>query len=492
MNKYLYNILFLFIIVFGDLKAQDIPSLRSLALDKSAELLHQQLVLSKSQSRREAILNKWQAHAGVLLKSCETNQTGTILPSTENTETIIDRFEQKYFQLKEYKSFESYIQAVTPDGKVFITKRNGDLRIDIQVYDVETGNLINTLKTYEDRINQLAITTDNTKAVSVSGGNLIIWDLKTGRVIHKLVHKLTGHTSTIRDLKLTSDNTKAVSVSDGTLIIWDLETGKALHKLLSNKNDFDTIELTADSSKVISTLGNGTFQVWDLITGALINTFNLDNKRFNCFTLVSDNCRVISDSSGDEPLVWDLNTGEIIYKLKDHKKSISGLVVTTDNSKAISLSSDDRTMIVRDLKTGKIINQIKGLSKYHDRLYTLDNDIAITSSWNTSVLWDLKTGKKLQEINSGGSWRITNKKFFVTGNELFKANDLQSIIANMPLRPEIFNTPKLLSTQQPSPQMGIYQAQALKKKNTPLSLKQKIFTVAVYLKNKLKAFSKVS
>jgi WD40 repeat protein len=75
-----------------------------------------------------------------------------------------------------------------------------------------------------DRVNTVALTPDGRRAVSGSvDRTLRVWDLETGEILHTL----RGHTFCVNAVSVTLDGCRAVSAAlDHTVRLWDLESGK--------------------------------------------------------------------------------------------------------------------------------------------------------------------------------------------------------------------------------------------------------------------------
>jgi hypothetical protein len=131
---------------------------------------------------------------------------------------------------------------------------NADLKPEpkkgfVRVWDLNTGELLNTIETQYVEGGALALTSDNSKIVSgYSDRKIRVWDLNTG----KLLNTLEGHSWSVSSVAITSDNSKIVSGSDdGTIRIWDLNTGKLLNTLEVSYQVY-FVAITSDNSKIVS------------------------------------------------------------------------------------------------------------------------------------------------------------------------------------------------------------------------------------------------
>lgn len=163
---------------------QETPSLRSIALNKAAELLYQKLAVPQSVAERKNIINTWDAKLGVLLINSDD--------SPQTHETIMDRFEQKYartlHQIAQFDDAQEML-AIIHNGTTCCYK-NKD-RSYWTMADIKIGKKLKEFK-HEDWIMQMAFTCDGTKALSAAEDNTFkLWDLETG----ECVHNLEGHST---------------------------------------------------------------------------------------------------------------------------------------------------------------------------------------------------------------------------------------------------------------------------------------------------------
>ncbi len=94
----------------------------------------------------------------------------------------------------------------------------------------------------------MVVRSDGKKAVSVSDDNTLkVWDLESGQEIQTL----RGHTDWVNFVVVTSDGKKALSEStDKTLKVWDLESGQNVE--FSGDGANTSIALAPDGRTVIA------------------------------------------------------------------------------------------------------------------------------------------------------------------------------------------------------------------------------------------------
>jgi WD40 repeat protein len=119
-----------------------------------------------------------------------------------------------------------------------------------------------TLLTHSHWTSAVAVTPDYCRAVSGSYDlTLIVWDLQTGDLINSLV----GHTDAIYAVAVSPDNRHAVSGSaDRTLRLWDLSTGQLLHSFTEHTGTVSTVGICRDGRHALSGSYDRTVRLWDI------------------------------------------------------------------------------------------------------------------------------------------------------------------------------------------------------------------------------------
>lgn len=196
------------------------------------------------------------------------------------------------------KLFHSTIVAISPDGKWCaascegvneeIERKGNNMGYDsgyfpIKIWDVETGQCLQTLEGHTWAPSTLAITLDGTRIISGSAGSndpsshtVKVWDVETGRCIWDL----EGHLDGILSVTVTPDSRKAVSGSDDhTIKVWDLQTGECVHTLKEPNVYIVSVTpngkyLISGTSASISKRGSEDqrVKIWNLRTGQCLKT----------------------------------------------------------------------------------------------------------------------------------------------------------------------------------------------------------------------------
>ena len=270
------------------------------------------------------------------------------------------------------------------DRRVVSTSSGGPT---INVWDLETGQLLLKFEGHSAWICASSITTGN-RVVSVSDdGTLHIWELETGHIIRTL----TIDSAELRGVCVIRDGRHALfGAIDGTLRIWDLEAARELRRLRGHSDGINAFAISPDERRVISASADKTLKVWDLNTGEELWTLRGHTDSVNAVALYRDGNKAISGSNDYSLKVWDLETGRELRTLKGHSHWVLGAAVTPDGSRAVSASSDE-TLKLWDLETGDVLLTMTGhYNMVKCVAITSDGRRAVSGSWDSTLkLWDL-------------------------------------------------------------------------------------------------------
>jgi WD40 repeat protein len=106
----------------------------------------------------------------------------------------------------------------------------------------------------------VAYSPDGKTALSASwDSTLILWDVETGEVIHRLL----GHQDIVMGVAFHPDGRLAISGSrDGTLILWDLETGEAIRRYRGHTGFLNSVAFSSDGRRALSGATDGLMIEW--------------------------------------------------------------------------------------------------------------------------------------------------------------------------------------------------------------------------------------
>lgn len=273
--------------------------------------------------------------------------------------------------------------SISPDGQNLITTSGGN----IQIWNLKTGQQLDLLTGHTALVKTLAVSPDSKIIVSGSEDKTIkIWDLKNGT--RKLTR--TGHTAAINTIAITSDGQTIVSGSnDKTIRIWDIN-GEFI-RAIKHPSAILAVAISRDSQSLVTAGEDKIIRIWDLNTGTLRGIFK-DNKDNNgkvlTLALSPDGKTLASGTSDNIIKLWQVNSRKLLHTLKDHSASVLTLAFSPD-SKILASGSSDNTIGIFLVNSGKILTTFKGHAKDVTAVtFTSDGQSIVSGSLDQTVkIW---------------------------------------------------------------------------------------------------------
>lgn len=237
------------------------------------------------------------------------------------------------------------------------------------------------------------ISPDGTLLATVgSDTKVLLWDLKTGQLLHDMV----GHTSYVTFAKFSHDGTKFASCSqDGSVRIWNVQTGVQEHLLEGKGQDKKLVWAVAfspDDQTVVTTNDDGTISFWDLESGAEIylngvqGMFKPHEESVRYIEYTADGQYIIASSTDKTASIIDAGTGQVLHRFVHHVDDSLGNTAT-------------RQEIVEAMRK-RTVNGIQ---------ITPDGNTVVTCGYNGLVkFWDVETGNLIRSGNYHNGQKVSS------------------------------------------------------------------------------------
>jgi WD40 repeat protein len=242
-----------------------------------------------------------------------------------------------------------------------------------------------------------ALTPDGQRAVAGAGGTLVVWDMETG----KSLHRISGLRTNAEALQMTSDGRRLFAIGRfGEWLVADLDAGTKQFHNLTNKGP-ERMAITPDGRQAVTQDG-GVLTLLDLDKQTPIRRMPWPGGQFNKALAISpDGLRALLGAQDNTVRVFDLEKGKEIRSLPGHGNSITSVAFSADGRKAVS-GSADRTLKIWDLDTGEELASCNGHASSVDHvIWTADGRKVISGGDNTMRVWDATTGKALAVCIAG-------------------------------------------------------------------------------------------
>ena len=228
-----------------------------------------------------------------------------------------------------------------------------------------------------------------------------LWDINTGN----LMRSLTGHQRGINGLSFSPKGQVLASCSDDdTIRIWNVATGSPLHIFKGHHHDVTSVAIGQRGSLLISGSEDRTVGVWDLEQGRLIKLLSGNIGMIRCVDISSDEEIIVSGGLDNKIRLWKRSTGEVFRVLSGHWNSINDVTISIDG-RLIASAGKDRCIKLWSLRSGNLIHTLKGHTREVNAVAIAPNQRTVVSAGGDSCIkvWDTKTGELIETFPEHGT-----------------------------------------------------------------------------------------
>ena len=294
--------------------------------------------------------------------------------------------------------------AYSPDGQ---TVASGSNDKTIKLWNVNTGNLLQTFEGHSKWVNSVAYSPDGQTLASGSNDNSV------GEVL-------------------------ASGSFDDTIKLWNVKTGKLLQTLEGNSHSVNSVAYSPDGQTLASggsisyqelirlkyspDLASGSYdqsiKLWDVKTGKLLQTLKDDSGSVKSVAYSPDGQTLASGSRDNTIKLWDVKTGKLLQTLEGHSSSVKSVAYSPDGQ-TLASGSWDNTIKLWNVKTGNLLQTLEGHSSWVNSVaYSPDGQTVASGSRDSTIkLWNVKTGKLLQTLE-GHSISVNSVAYSPDGQTL--------------------------------------------------------------------------
>ena len=203
----------------------------------------------------------------------------------------------------------------------------------IRIWDVDTGQRLQTITALPERIYSVAYSPDSQSLVGGgSDSNIYFWDIGTG----ERLKTFTGHTSGVDSVTYSRDGTTLVSGSwDKTIRFWDASTGELLKTLTGHTDSVNTVMYAPDGKTVVSMSHyDGTIRFWDVETAKLLKTITGHTGSFGRSIAFSPDGEMLAYNGMPDHTISlrDVQSGQLLKILTGHTDIVNSVRFSPDSS----------------------------------------------------------------------------------------------------------------------------------------------------------------
>ena len=302
--------------------------------------------------------------------------------------------------------------AYSPDGR-FIASGSGSTENSIRLWNVQSGEIINTLKGHTGTVWSIAYSPDGKVIASGSGDNSIrLWNAKSGKVIKTLI----GHKSTVWSIAYSPDGKIIASGSeDSDIHLWDSQSFKLI-KTLNGQHSISSIAYSPDGKFIASgsSFGYEAIRLWDAQSFELIKTLN-SNIRGGVSTLAySPDGKIIASGSANNKIsFWNSQSLKFIKAIEeDTDLSFSSSLAYSPDGKVIASGYIDGDIRLWNALSYETIKTIQGhTGSVYSIAYSPDGKVIASGSIDSNIrLWNSQSGEIINTL-SGQTSRVWSIAF---------------------------------------------------------------------------------
>jgi WD40 repeat protein len=248
----------------------------------------------------------------------------------------------------------SQVFQVSPDETLIAVADVGDVRL----WEAGTGKEVRVLKGHEGRVSDLLFLQGGRLASDGMDGTIRVWDVKTGRQLHKL----TDRGDPMLWLTASSDGRWLAAATSlrgprgvCEVLLWDLGTGREHRRLPLGREDGATQLAFSWDSRFLAAVGGRSrpggpreIKVWDAGSGKEWRSFE-GLKEWECSVAFSPDGRTLATGGFECSLcLWELATGRRRHAFAGHENQVFSVAFSPDG-RLLASSSVEAPVYVWDM-----------------------------------------------------------------------------------------------------------------------------------------------
>lgn len=264
---------------------------------------------------------------------------------------------------------------------------------EIQIFDLDNGELVSSFQAHSEWINRLEQLSDHVLASASDDDTVKLWNITSCRHASvsrnncTLLHTLTNHTNDVWSLTRVDADLLASGASDGLILVWQISTGRLVRQIDTGIGNGETVRCLQMLPNGLLASGDSRYNIktWDVTgTGTQVSTFlDAHSGRVNDLLLL-DEKRLASASSDDSIVVWNLTTQSRIFTLVGHEDTVRALTLIAPQ--VMASASNDKSVKLWNLTSGSLLFTLSNHSKEIGyALDTLRPEVLVSGSRDTRI-----------------------------------------------------------------------------------------------------------
>jgi WD40 repeat protein len=250
-------------------------------------------------------------------------------------------------------------------------------------------------------MNRVAFTRDGKYCVA-AGGGLVLFDLKTGREVRRVLEVGGARPG----LAMSRDGKYCLTghANDRAFHLVEVPSFKVVQTFRGHSAGVLGVALSPDGKRAASASHDGTLRVWDVKTGKPLTAPLRGVGVPRCVAFSAGGKRLLSGHTGTEAdalvRLWDAGTGKPVRALRGHSGRVAAVAFRPDGKTALSAGSDG-TLRLWDVDSGKEVRRMTHGGLVNDAALSPDGKRALSAGFSDRMvrLWDIETGKQVRALD---------------------------------------------------------------------------------------------
>jgi WD40 repeat protein len=250
-------------------------------------------------------------------------------------------------------------------------------------------------------LNRIAITPDGKQAVA-TGGAVIVYDLKTGKEIRRVLEIRGARPG----LSLSTDGRLCLTghSADAVVRLVEIATGKEVRAFTGHRGGIQGVALSADGKRAASCGSDRTLRVWDVpASKELFQCGPFQTDAPQCAAFSADGKYLVSGHQGQQNKfdvrLWDAANGKPIRSCNGHSNTVTAVVFAPDGRSFLSASWDG-TVRQWETASGKELRRFNHEGGVNDLALSADGKRLVTAGYNDNSVrvWEMASGRELHRF----------------------------------------------------------------------------------------------
>ncbi|MBU6383697.1 MAG: WD40 repeat domain-containing protein [Verrucomicrobia bacterium] len=246
-----------------------------------------------------------------------------------------------------------------------------------------------------------------------------IWHVTTGLCLFTL-----NASGSVERVAFSPDGKRLVTASVGDIIMWDVTTGRPLFTFNEHAGDWVVhVAFSPDGTRLGTRSWDDTVKMWDVTTGRCLATLRGHTEPVSHVAFAPDGTLLGTTSREDGTAkMWDLATGHCLATLRGHTDVVASIALSP-NGKRFATASMDDTVKIWDVEHWDVDEHNEHMDRCLSTLYghagdwvthvtfSPDGTFLVTRSWDDTVkMWDVTTGRCLSTLHFTSDGRTDQVK----------------------------------------------------------------------------------